>query len=100
MVTWALLPRGCRIAARVMFACCAACETIVFTSAAVKEFGVTVELPMKGKKRVSTSPAIPPTTAGVNSDGWAPRIGYAGSTAPGKLPKAIVGGAGPLATLR
>ncbi len=35
IVTRALLPSGCRIAARVMFACCAACEMIVFTSAAV-----------------------------------------------------------------
>src|SRR5437762_2955083 len=46
-----------------MFACCAACEMIVFTSAAVKEFAVTVGLPMNGKNRVSTSPAMPPTAA-------------------------------------
>ena len=62
--TCALLPSGWRIAARATFACCAACEMIVFTSAAVSEFAVTVGLAMKGKKCVSTSPAMPPTTAG------------------------------------
>src|SRR5713226_873236 len=96
IVTRALLPSGCRIAARVMFACCAPCEMIVFTSDAVSEFAVTVGLAMKGKKRVSTSPAMPPTTMAVNCEGCALRIGNSGSTAPGKLPTATVGGAGAL----
>ena len=95
IVTCALLPSGWRIAARVMLACCAACEMIVFTSAAVKAVAPNV-LPMNGKKRVSTSPAMPPTTAGVNCDGCAARMGKDGSIAPGSAPKAMVGGAGAL----
>src|ERR1051325_5390250 len=95
-----LLPSGWRIARRVMFAGCAACEMIVFTSAAVKELAVTVGLARKGKNRVSTSPPIPPTTAVVNCEGCALRIGNIGSTTPGRLPNAIVGGAGALVTLR
>ncbi len=88
------------MAARVMFACCAACAMIVLTSVEVSESAVTVGLPTKGKKRVSTSPAMPPTIPGVNSEGCAPRIGNNESTEPGKLPNASVAGAGALLTLR
>ncbi len=98
--TRALLPSGWRMAARVMLACWAACAMIVLTSAAVSEFGVTTGLPTKGKKRMSTSPAMPPTIAAVNCDGCAPRSIGEGSSAPGKLPNGIVAGFGGLLTLR
>src|SRR5207247_7953175 len=98
MLTRALLPNGWRMAARVMFACCAAWAMIVCTSAAVKAFGPAGDEPMNGKNRASISPLMPPTIAGVNADVCAPRIGNDGRTVPGKLPKAIVGGPGALVT--
>src|SRR5689334_7439982 len=91
IVTRALLPIGWRIAARVIFACCAACEMIVVTSAAVSALLLGAAPAMNGKNRGLTSPATPPTTCGVNSDAGAVVI-----TAPAML--AVVGGAGGFVT--
>src|SRR4029079_12442573 len=68
IVTRALLPSGCRIAARVMFACCAACVMMVLTSVDVSELLAGAVPAVNGKNRVSTSPAIPPTTCGTNAE--------------------------------
>src|SRR4029453_2160895 len=73
---------------------------IVFTSAAVSASGLAGDVAaMNGKNLGLTSPAIPPTTDGTNSElgGISPgkkmMLGV-----PGKLPNGIVGGAGGLAT--
>src|SRR2546421_5649272 len=93
----AALPKGWRIAARVMSACCAACEMMRCTSAAVRAFGDAEELPVNGKKRVSIAPLTPPTLTGTNDDGCAARTGEV--TEPGSEEKGIVEGRGASASV-
>src|SRR4029453_8345391 len=71
-----------------------------FTSGAVSASGLAGDVAaMNGKKRGLTSPAIPPTTAGTNSEGGGR---YPGKKmmkgVPGKLANGMVGGAGGLIT--
>ena len=78
-----------------MFACCAAREMIVPTSLAVSALLGAVPA-MNGKKRGLTSPAIPPTTCGTNSEAGATPPGPKPNVAPAML--AVVAGAGGFVT--
>ena len=67
METRALLPSGCRMAARVRVVCCAAWSRMRATSAAVST------APARVGKRGSACPATPPTVAATSVDGGVAR---------------------------